>query len=89
MESPNTMNAKVSTKGWVVIPAVLRKRYGLNPGSLVEFRELDNRIVIIPRVKDTIETLYGKFAAETSLTKALLEDRAKELEHEEDNLRHG
>ena len=89
MESPNTMKAKVSTKGWVVIPAALRKRHGLNPGSLVEFRELNNRIVIIPRVKDTIETLYGKFAAETSLTKALLEDRAKELEREEDNLRHG
>ena len=89
MESPNTMKAKVSTKGWVVIPAALRKRHGLNPGSLVEFRELDNRIVIIPRVKDTIETLYGKFAAETSLTKALLEDRAKELGREEANLRHG
>jgi len=55
----------------------------------VEFRELDNRIVIIPRVKDTIETLYGKFAAETSLTRALLEDRAKELVREEDNLRTG
>ena len=89
MESPNTMKAKVSTKGWVVIPAALRKRHGLKPGSLVEFRDLDGRIVIIPRVKDPIETLYGKFAAETSLTKALLEDRAKELEREEDHLRAG
>ena len=89
MKSQNTMKAKVSTKGWVVIPAALRKRHGLNPGTLVEFRELDERIVIIPRVKDVIETLYGKFAAETSLTRALLEDRAKELEREEDNLRTG
>ena len=89
MHSPNTMKAKVSTKGWVVIPAALRKRHGLKPGSLVEFRDQDGRIVIIPRVKDVIETLYGKFASETSLTKALLEDRAKELEREEDNLRTG
>ena len=89
MESPNTMKAKVSNKGWVVIPAALRKRHGLNPGSLVEFRELDGKIVIIPRVKDVIETLYGKMGSETSLTRALLEDRAKELEREEDKLRTG
>ena len=89
MESPNVMKAKVSTKGWVVIPAALRKRHGLKPGSLVEFRELDGRIVIIPRVTDVIEALYGKLAGETSLTKALLEDRAKELEREEADLRTG
>lgn len=89
MASPNTMKAKVSTKGWVVIPAALRRRHGLNPGSLVEFRELDDKIVIIPRVKDSIETLYGKFAAQASLTQALLEDRTKELAREETDLRHG
>lgn len=89
MGSPDTRTAKVSAKGWVVIPAALRKRHGLKPGALVEFRDQDGRIVIIPRVNDVIETLYGKFAAETSLTKALLEDRAKELKREEDNLRIG
>lgn len=89
MESPNVMKTKVSTKGWVVIPAALRKRHGLKPGSLVEFRELGDKIVIIPRVTDVIEDLYGKLAGETSLTKALLEDRDKELEREETNLRTG
>jgi bifunctional DNA-binding transcriptional regulator/antitoxin component of YhaV-PrlF toxin-antitoxin module len=67
----------------------LRKRHGLKPGSLVEFREQGGRIVIIPRVTDVIEDLYGKLAGKTSLTKALLEDRAKELEREEANLRTG
>jgi len=89
MESPNIMKAKVSTKGWVVIPAALRRRHGLKPGALVEFRELSGKIVIIPRVTDVIEDLYGKLASETSLTKALLEDRAKELEREEAKLRAG
>ena len=37
----------------------MRKRQGLNPGTLVEFREQNGKIVIIPRVKDYIETLYG------------------------------
>jgi len=89
MESPNIMKAKVSTKGWVVIPAALRRRHGLKPGALVEFRELSGKIVIIPRVTDVIEDLYGKLAGEASLTKALLEDRAKELEREEAKLRAG
>jgi len=89
MKSPNIMKAKVSTKGWVVIPAALRRRHGLKPGALVEFRELSGKIVIIPRVTDVIEDLYGKLAGETSLTKALLEDRAKELEREEAKLRAG
>ena len=55
----------------------------------MEFREVGGRIVIIPRVTDVIEDLYGKLAGKTSLTKALLEDRAKELEREEANLRAG
>ena len=79
MESPNTMKAKVSTKGWVVIPAALRRRHGLKPGSLVEFRDLDGRIVIIPRVKDAIETLYGKFAAETFAKDMFAPHKAKKL----------
>ena len=89
MQSPNAIKAKVSTNGRVVIPAALRKRHGLKPGPLVGFCELGGRIVIIPRVTDVIEALYGKLAGETSLTKALLEDRAKELAREEANLRTG
>ena len=89
MESLNVMKAKVSTKGWIVIQADLRKRYGLKPGTSVEFREQDDKIFIIPRVSDVVEELYGKLSGETSLTKTLLEDRAKDLEREETNLHIG
>ncbi len=89
MESLNVMKAKVSTKGWIVIPADLRKRHGLKPGTLVEFREQDDKIFIIPRVSDVVEELYGKLSGETSLTKILLEDRAKDLEREESSLHIG
>ena len=89
MESLKVMKAKVSTKGWVVIPAALRKRHGLKPGTSVEFREQGGKIFIIPRVSDIVEELYGKLSEETSLTKALLEERAKDLEREESNLRTG
>ena len=87
MDSLDIMKAKVSAKGWVVIPASLRKRYGLKPGTIVEFRELGDRLFIIPKVSDVVEELYGKFAGETSLTKALLEDREKDLKREETNIK--
>jgi bifunctional DNA-binding transcriptional regulator/antitoxin component of YhaV-PrlF toxin-antitoxin module len=35
------MNVTVSQKGWVVIPAILRKKYGLMPGvhlHVVDYR---------------------------------------------------
>ena len=89
MESPKVMQAKVSAKGWVVIPAALRWRYGLTPGTVVEFREAGDKIMVIPGRSDPIEELYGKLAGGPSLTKSLLADRAEELEREEARLRRG
>jgi AbrB family looped-hinge helix DNA binding protein len=87
MDSANTMRAKVSSKGWVVIPVTLRRRYGLKPGMMVEFQEEGDKIILIPEIQDPIEALYGKLAEQSSLTKALLEERAQELEREETRLR--
>ena len=86
MRLPEVMQAKVSAKGWIVIPAALRRRYGLTPGTLVEFQEAGDKILVIPRVSDPIEELYGKLAGGPSLTEALLADRAEELEREEAHL---
>lgn len=86
MEPTNVMQAKISTKGWIVIPAALRRRYGLKPGTIVEIQEAGDRIVIIPRMSDPIDELYGKLAGQISLTEALLENRKKELKHEEAKL---
>jgi AbrB family looped-hinge helix DNA binding protein len=83
MGSSNVMQSKVSTKGWVVIPAALRRRYRLQPGTIVEFREEGEKILIVPRESDPVESLFGKLAGRVSLTGALLEDWAAELEREE------
>ena len=78
------LTAKVSAKGWVVIPAPLRKRYGINPGTIVEFRESNGKITIIPRQGDPVDELYVKWANKVSLTEALLKNRAEELRREEE-----
>ncbi|HEX16513.1 MAG TPA: AbrB/MazE/SpoVT family DNA-binding domain-containing protein [Deltaproteobacteria bacterium] len=77
------MQAKVSKKGWVVIPAPLRKRFGLTPGTVVELREEEGKILILPRTEDSVKELYGQLAGKISLTDALLESRAREREKEE------
>lgn len=89
MENPKMMRAKVSARGWIVIPAALRRRFGLTPGTLVEIRGAGDKIVIIPQVTDPIEECYGKLAGKPSLTTALLADRAEELKREEATLRTG
>ena len=86
MKSSDIMKAKVSAKGWIVIPAALRKRFCLKPGDMVEFQAKDDRITLIPEIVDPVEALYGKLAGKTSLTEALLKDRAEELKHEEADL---
>lgn len=84
-----TMKARVSAKGWVVIPADLRRRYRLQPGTVVEFQEEGERILIIPRETNVVEELYGKLASGASLTAALLEEKKLEREREEASLRSG
>jgi bifunctional DNA-binding transcriptional regulator/antitoxin component of YhaV-PrlF toxin-antitoxin module len=61
----------------------------LKPGTIVELREEGDKILIVPRISDPVERLFGKLAGRVSLTKALLEERAEELEREETGLRVG
>ena len=81
--------AKVSSKGWIVIPASLRKRFNITPGVIVEVREKNGKITITPPRHDLINRLYGKWADNESLIDALLDSRAKELDREEKKIRTG
>ena len=41
------MPAKVSTKGQLVLPAKIRKKYGIEPGKEVEILDFGDEIVIV------------------------------------------
>jgi AbrB family looped-hinge helix DNA binding protein len=79
--------AKVSAKGWVVIPAVLRKRFGIKPGTSIVFQEAADGIVLVPEITDPIDALFGKLAGKVSLKDALLKERSREIKREEAELR--
>ena len=49
----------VTAKGQVVIPAKLRRRFGIKQGTVVSFVEENGRLVIQPITQDFIRSLKG------------------------------
>lgn len=72
----------VSNKGWVVIPAELRKKYGLVPGAEVVIVDYGGVLAIIPAIKDPVKHGRGMLKDLPSLTNDLLKERAGERARE-------
>lgn len=72
----------VTSKGQLVIPARLRRRYGIKPGTKVYFVERDNEILFQPVTKEYIRSVHGMLTSETSVTEELLKERTKDMERE-------
>ena len=87
MEPTTIRQAKVSTKGWVVIPAAMRRRYGLAPGTIVNIKDDGDKIIITPWPEASYKKARGMLPAEPSLTAELLAERTKDREREEAKIR--
>lgn len=74
---------KVSTKGQVVIPAALRRRFNVRAGTRVQVVAGEGRIVILPSMKDPIKEAMGMFKGKESLVETLLEMRRQDKAHED------
>jgi AbrB family looped-hinge helix DNA binding protein len=88
MGSPNARLSRISPKGWVVIPAALRRRLGLTPGTTVRFEEVDGKLVI-SKPEFSFREARGMLPVEPSLTEELLAERLKDREREESEIRAG
>jgi AbrB family looped-hinge helix DNA binding protein len=53
----------VTSKGQLVIPAVLRKRYGIKQGTVISFIEHDGSLVLQPITSEFVRTLRGSLSA--------------------------
>jgi len=73
----------ISNKGWVVIPAELRKKYNLVPGTEVVIVDYGGVLAIVPVMRDPIKQGRGLLKDLPSLTKDLLKEREKERKREE------
>ena len=78
--------ASVTSKGQLVIPARLRRKYGIEPGTKVRFVERDQEIWIQPVTKEYVRSLCGLFKSNTSATRMLLKERARDRDREEGKL---
>jgi len=70
----------VTTKGQLVIPSKLRRKFGIKPGTRVIFLEESDCIKIIPITAEVIEANIGFLKTDGKLLKALLEEKKKERE---------
>ena len=72
------MTIKISQKGWVVIPAKIRKKYNLKPGDEIHVIDYGGVLSLIPASEDPLEYASGMLKGETSLTQALIDERNRE-----------
>ncbi len=74
--------AKISSKGWVVIPAELRQKYGLKPGMQMQVVDYGGVVSLVPLLKHPIKQAAGLLKGDTSLTQALLAEHQQEIARE-------
>ena len=68
----------VTTKGQLVIPARLRRRFGIKKGTIIAFAEDDGRIIVQPVTREFIRGLRGSLQGEPSALDVLLGERKRE-----------
>jgi len=71
---------KVLDKGQIVIPAGIRKKYKILPGSHVQLIEYGNLIYIVPPSEDPVGEAMGFLPNIPSLTIELIEERNKDFQ---------
>ncbi len=75
--------ARVTSKGQLVVPSRLRRKYGIRHGTKIRFIERDNEIVFQPVTPEYIRSVCGMLKSESSVTQELLKERARDKEREE------
>ncbi len=87
--------SKVGKRGAVVIPAALRRRYGIEEGSLVVAEATDEGVLIRPAVALPVEVYDERRRAEFLLSNAVDEEdyrraanAVREMGLEPDNIPH-
>ena len=71
MSQHYTETAKVGKRGVFTIPAQLRKRFGLDDGSLLIAEEREDGILLRPAIATPIETYSDERTAEFLLSNAI------------------
>ena len=77
------MIVKVSSKGQIVLPAELRRKYGIEAGSRLGIVEYAGAIYLVPTSEDPIEELRGMLAGTGYSSEEFVAERRAERDREE------
>lgn len=70
---------KTLSKGQIVIPSDMRKKYRIEPGTKMQIMEYGGIIYLIPPVEDPIKAACGILPSKPSLSEKLLKERKGEF----------
>ena len=73
-----TETGVVTTKGQLVIPARLRRRFGIKQGTRVAFSEEEGRIIVQPVTREFIRGLRGSLPGKPSALEMLRNERKRD-----------
>ena len=76
------MTVTVSQKGWVVIPAELRRKHDLLPGTEVQVVDYGGVLALVPSLRDPVRQAAGLLKGPKSLRNSLLAERRAERRRE-------
>lgn len=76
------MLTTVSSRGQTSIPAEIRKKYGINANTKLQWIDEGELITVVPIGSDPIKSFRGKSKGK-DLVKSLLEARKEERERDE------
>ncbi|MBZ0111543.1 MAG: AbrB/MazE/SpoVT family DNA-binding domain-containing protein [Thermoanaerobaculia bacterium] len=62
--------SKITSQGQVTVPAIIRKRLGLGPGSTIEWREVGEEIVVSRVARCTSEEIHRALFEQTPSRRA-------------------
>ena len=71
------METYATVKGQVVIPAALRRKYGIKKGTKLIVTDTEDGIVLKPVTEQYLKNLQGSLKGQGGL-KVLLEERSKD-----------
>lgn len=80
-------SATFSSKGQIVIPSAIRRKFGITGGTRAQVEILADGILLKPVTRATVENLMGKYAPLKAGTKELEAERRRDRRKEDEKHR--
>ncbi|MBL7961603.1 AbrB/MazE/SpoVT family DNA-binding domain-containing protein [bacterium] len=72
------MKSIVLNQGYVTIPMKIRRKFGIQKGTVLHFSEIDGEIRIIPITQEWIQSNVGFMNTKGKLLKALMKEKMRQ-----------